>query len=351
MQKIDRRGFLTLAGAALAASAAPAFSATSSGRPDSITVRDAGGSYVDAFREAFYLPFEAKTGIKVVPAASAPEPTAQIKAMVEAKSYLWDVALLSLAAHDQCVKSDLLEPLNIGGSAYDDLPPEYRRPHFAGVDVYTTVLAYRADKVKRAPQSWQDFWNVNDFPGRRALRNFPFDTVEIALMADGVPTGKVYPCDLDRSFASLNRIRPAVNAWWTAGAQSTQLLQTGEVDMIAIWNGAAQRTIDAGAPVKLVWNQNIAGVEGWCIVRGTPKAQAAREFVAFAMQPQQQALLAKYMSYGPANPKAYEHIDPKRAQVLSTNPDYRKVALMIDNDYWVTHKDKTIEQFNAWRMR
>jgi putative spermidine/putrescine transport system substrate-binding protein len=318
---------------------------------ESITVRDPGGSYVDAFREAFYLPFEAKTGIKVVPAAASHEPTAQIKAMVEAKSYTWDVALLSLAAHNQLVAENLLEPLDIAGSAIEDLPADYRRPHFAGIDVYATVLAYREDNLKKPPQSWADFWNVRDFPGRRCLRANPFDTVEEALMADGVPNASVYPCDLDRAFASLDKIRPSINVWWKQGAQSTQMLQSGEIDMIAIWNGAAQRTVDAGSPVKLVWNQNIAGVEGWCILSGTPKAKMARDFIAFCMQPQQQAILAKYMTYGPTNPKAYDHIDPKRAMVLSTHPEYRKSALLIDNDYWAKNKDKAIERFDSWMLK
>lgn len=348
MFKTSRRQFLLAAAGTTIAAPAIWRRAHAAG---TITVRDPGGSYVEAFREAFYLPFEAKTGIKVQPAAASHEPTAEIKAMVEAKSYTWDAALLSLAAHNQLVAQNLLDPLNIDGSAIGDLPEGYRRPHFAGIDVYTTVLAYRTDKVKNAPESWADFWNVKDFPGRRSLRNNPFDTIEEALMADGVPTAQVYPCDLDRAFRSLDRIRPSINVWWKQGAQSTQLLQTGEVDMVAMWNGAAQRSIDAGTPAKLVWNQNIAGVEGWCLLRGTPKAEQTRAFIAFCMEPRQQAILSKYMTYGPTNPKAYEFIDAKRATVLSTYPDYARTALLIDNDYWAANKDKAIERFNAWMLK
>lgn len=347
---MNKRHFLMTGTAAAVALAAPA-AWRRAHAAETITVRDPGGSYVEAFREAFYLPFEAKTGIKVVPAAASHEPTAQIKAMVEAKSYTWDVALLSLAAHNQLMTESLLEPLRIEGSAFDDLPTGYRTPSFAGIDVYVAVLAFRTDTMKAPPQSWADFWNPRTFPGRRSLRSNPFDTIEQALMADGVPTSAVYPCDLDRAFRSLDRIRPHVDVWWRQGAQSSQLIQSGEVDMIAIWNGAAQRVIDAGAPVKLVWNQNIAGVEGWCILKGTPKARMAREFVAFCMRPEQQAILAKHMAYGPTNPKAYDHIDPSRAAVLSTHPDYRKSALLIDNDYWAANKDKALERFNAWIAR
>ena len=91
------------------------------------------------------------------------------------------------------------------------IPKQYMSPYGVGNNVYTTVLAYRTDafKGRRAPASWADFWNVKDIPGRRGLRKHPFDTIEEALMADGVATDKVYPCDIDRALASLDKIKPS----------------------------------------------------------------------------------------------------------------------------------------------
>src|SRR3546814_9115984 len=126
--------------------------------------------------------------------------------------------------------------------------------------------------MKHPPASWKDLWNVADFPGRRSLRNHPFGTTEIALMADGVPTADFYPCDMDCAFSSLYRIGPKVNIWWSQGAQSTQLIQSGEVAMIAIRNCAAQRVIDAGEPRASEWDQKIANVQGWIVLGGTAKA-------------------------------------------------------------------------------
>ncbi|MBP6019166.1 MAG: ABC transporter substrate-binding protein [Burkholderiaceae bacterium] len=350
MSLFTRRQFITTFGAAAASICLPA-TAHAQRRPTSLTVRDPGGSYVEAFKEAFYLPFEKKTGIKIVSAVAGHDPTAQIKAMVEARSHTWDVALVARSAAQMLGGDKLLEPLNVQGSAFDDLPDTYRTEHFAGVDIYAAVLAYRTDTLKRSPSSWADLWDIENFPGRRSLRNHPFDTIEVALMADGVPTDQVYPCDMDRAFKSLEKLAPNVNIWWGQGAQSTQLIQSGEVDMIAMWNGAAQRVVDAGAPVAIQWNQNIANVEGWVILGGTPKAEVAREFVAFTMDPKQQAILAKHMAYGPANPKAFDYIEEKRAVQLSTHPEYRRVALNINNDYWAENKDIAMERFNTWKLR
>jgi len=59
----------------------------------------------------------------------------------------------------------------------------------------------------------------------------PFDTIEEALLADGVAKDKLYPLDIDRAFRSLDKIKKDVAVWWTGGAQTSQMLKTGEVDM------------------------------------------------------------------------------------------------------------------------
>lgn len=104
-------------------------------------------------------------------------------------------------------------------------------------------------------------------------------------MADGVPTDKVYPCDIDRALASLDKIKPSVDVWWNTGAQVEQMLGSGEVDMIATWVSRAQSAIANGAPVQIVWDQNIWGCDNWSILKGTPNADACREFIKFASTP------------------------------------------------------------------
>ena len=71
-------------------------------------------------------------------------------------------------------------------AGFQALPDMFKAPHYAANDVVATVLAYRTDKVKSAPKSWADFWDVRGRPGQRAMRRFPFDTIEQALLADGV---------------------------------------------------------------------------------------------------------------------------------------------------------------------
>ncbi len=351
---VGRRSVLKTASIGAAALAFPTVLVSRKARAAvTITMRDPGGPFEKAFGEGLYKPFNEKYKgqCEVVGVAGKHEPTAQIKAMVDTKSYEWNGALLSLAAHNTLLEAGALETLDLKGTAYDEIRPEYKTPTFSGNDVYCALIAYRTDKIKKPPKSWADFWNVKDFPGRRSLRKYPFDTIEEALMADGVPTNKVYPCDFNRAFKSLDKIKKDVVVWWDQGAQTSQMLKTGEVDMLPTWNARAQVVIDEGAPVALEWNQNVAGVEGWCIIKGTPHGEWVRKFIAFAAEAKNQAEWVKYLTYGPTNPNSFKFIAPERAKLVGTNPEYAQKAVLIDNEFWGKEKDKGIEMFNAWMLK
>ena len=158
-------------------------------------------------------------------------------------------------------------------------------PYGVGTNVYATVLAYRTDafKGKKAPASWADLWNVKDMPGRRAIRKHPFDTLEESLMAAGVPTSQLYPLNIDRAFANLDKIKPNVAVWWNsrrAGDAAPHLGRSRHDRRPG--SRAPQAAIMEGAPVAIVWNQNLWGVDNWSILAGTPNADACREFIKFA---------------------------------------------------------------------
>jgi putative spermidine/putrescine transport system substrate-binding protein len=347
----SRRKALKLIGAAgIAAVAAPHFIRSAEAQGRRIVVRDSGGPFTKAYGQAFYEPFKKATGIEVVGVTSTHEPTSQIKAMVDTKTYTWDLASIGMAAVDQLVKEgDYVEKHRLDSEAViKQIPAEYRNEYSIGSDVYTTVLAYRTDKLKATPTSWKGLWDVAKVPGRRGMRKYPFDTVEQALLADGVASDKVYPCDFDHAFKKLDQIKPHAAVWWTRGAQTTQMLVSGEVDMIPTWIARAQAAVDEGAPVGVMWEQNLWGVDAWAILKGGPNADICREFIRFCSDAKVQAAMAPNLANGPTNPGAYEFIDKKRAAMLSTSPENRAKGIAIDNAFWAANKDKAIERFNSW---
>ena len=78
---------------------------------------------------------------------------------------------------------------------------------------------------------------MKNFSGKRTFYKWSAPGVlEIALLADGVAPDKLYPLDLDRAFRKLDTIKSEI-VWWSGGAQSQQLLASGEASVGQFWNG------------------------------------------------------------------------------------------------------------------
>ena len=52
-----------------------------------------------------------------------------------------------------------------------------------GLDAYGDILAYDPNVLKEAPTSVLDIFDTTKFPGKRAMRKFPAQNLEWALMA------------------------------------------------------------------------------------------------------------------------------------------------------------------------
>ncbi|WP_368731231.1 extracellular solute-binding protein [Bradyrhizobium japonicum] len=60
------------------------------------------------------------------------------------------------------------------------------------------------------PTTFSEFFDLQKFPGRRAVRAIAPRTLEIALMADGVPPKDIYPLDVTRALRALDRIKSQI---------------------------------------------------------------------------------------------------------------------------------------------
>lgn len=342
---ITRRNLLGTTGAALAVLSAPSI-VRAQGR--TLTVRDPGGPYAAGFKKAFYDPFLAETGIRVAGVQGEHAPTGMIASMVDAGNYVWDGSILSDNAHQVLVQQNYLAPIG-DNSAITDIPSQLRTDYLMGTDVVGVVLAYRTDTMgEGALNSWADAYDIQGKPGLRAFRRKAFDTIEQALLASGVAPADLYPLDFDRAFAKLDTIRDDVAVWWTGGAQTSQLLATGEVDVCPTWNARAQVTIDDGAPVAINWNEALYTFEGWGILRDGPNVDLMREFVAFCADGERQAKFTDDLAYGPTNPAAYGFISEERAAVLPSNPSFFDKMVKSDAGFWGKAGDAANERFNAW---
>lgn len=351
-EKITRRRVLKGAGLTAVGLSMPAIWTSSRAfAADQITIADVGGAPGAAIKQAFYDPFEKETGIHVVGVAHEADPQSQFKLVVDTGSYIWDACMVTPSHVAYLSKpKDYLEPLGVSAEDGKDFVPGTLTPVWLGFSVYGMIMAYRTDKFgDKGPKTWADFFDVGKFPGRRGLYKGYQGVIEMALLADGVPADKLYPLDLDRAFKMLDKVKSSVAVWWTSGAQNTQILQSGEVDLSDTWSARAFAAADGGAPVKIVWD-GLYSTDGWSIPKGTPRADLARKFIRFCMKPEQQGAYCSIVANGPTNLKAYDFIKPERAKFLPTYPANLKSLSPFGEIYWAENNGPIEERFQNWLL-
>lgn len=332
-----RRRFLQTAGVAAAATlAAPALLRA---QTKTLAINSWGGPWLDAAKANLFDPFTAATGVKVD--VISPVSFAKLAQQVRTGVYEFDITTLGAAEIVRANEAGIIEEL-------EEPYPGGLFQNGAASHAFSTVLAWRTDKFAETPKTWADFWDVEKFPGTRCLQRYAARVLPLALLADGVPMDKLYPLDIDRAFAKLDEIKPHIAVWWTAGAQSTQLLRDGEVDMIGLWHGRFYEAERAGAPVAMTWEQNERDLAYWVVAKDTPNAEAAREFVKFATSAKPLAGFVKQAEYGPINPAALEFITADEQKLMPTAPE--NAAQGFDQDILNFGGDvaDVTERFEEW---
>lgn len=361
-QELDRRSFIealgrTAAGAALMSMFASAMPRPAGAGAAPVTIMSFGGAYKTAMIEAFCTPFTSKTGMQVQ--YQEPYNFAKIRAMHQAKAQQIDA---TLAVTDQVlfvIESKMAMPIDwnvVDRSALS--PVQLSFPDLVGFVVQSNLLCYSKKKWPGAnhPNSWADFWDVEKFPGRRSLRRTqPLQTIEAALLADGVKESEFYPIDFDRAFRKLDQIKPHIKTWWSDNSQSQQLMEQDEVDIIYMANGrASQSIIENKAPFQIIWNQAITEdgrYQGWFVPVGCPNPQGGMKFLDMVGRAETQAVFARMIYYAPQNEKAYDLLPPDITKELPLAPANLKIAHIMNYEWWSKHSVAAQRRFEAWLQR
>jgi putative spermidine/putrescine transport system substrate-binding protein len=337
---------------------------------DSLTIVSWGGAYTRSQVKAYHEPYVEKTGIKIN-SEDYNGGIAQIKAQVESNNVKWDIVDLEPSDVARACDEGLLEeidhsmlpPAPDGTPASEDFVEGALHDCAVATIVWSTVYAYDTSKFPGdKPSTIADFFDVEKFPGKRGLRKSPLVNMEWALMAEGVPLDKIYETleteeGRERAFAKLDSIKDHV-VWWEAGAQPPQMLADGEVVMTSAYNGRLFNAIaKEKKPFVIVWDGQIWSIDMWAIVKGSPNAQAAMEFVKYSTDTQRLADQARWISYGPARkssvPLITTHAESgtPMAEHMPTAPANFKTALATNLDFWTDNQDELNESFNTWIAR
>jgi putative spermidine/putrescine transport system substrate-binding protein len=320
-----------------------------------LTIISWGGNFQDAQRTAYFAPFSAETGVKVVDQAWDGG-VGTLRSRVQGGGDPgWDVVHAEVEELQVGCAEGLYEPID-----WSKIPEKSKLIPAAtgskcgvGAITWSAGIAYDADKLGDGPKSARDFFDLQKFPGKRAIRKGPKYALELALEGDGVPVEEVYdilrtPEGVDRAFNKLKSIRSNL-LYFESGGQAIQLLASGDATMVLAFNGrvtAANQTDHRN--FRFIWAGSIYAVDSWVILRNSPNKDAALKFIEFASRAEQQKILPQYIAYGPTNIDATAALDDKVASEIPTYPKNLEGALRIDADFWTDNIEALTERFKAF---
>ncbi|MEO1536790.1 MAG: extracellular solute-binding protein [Pseudomonadota bacterium] len=357
-----------LATSALAVSASATFAGGH--MADELTLVSWGGAYQTSQQRAYSEPYAEETGTTFVWDESSAEAVAKLRAMNEAGNITWDVVdVVAADAIRLCDEGlameidhdEMLAAAPDGTSASDDFGDLIVSDCFIPQIVYSTAFGYRTDMLETAPTSVCAIFDTETYPGKRSLERRPIANLEWALICDGVDISEVYDVleteeGQDRAFAKLDTIKDET-IWWSAGAETPQLLADGEVTIGSTYNGRLFSVIEEqNQPVGMLWDWQMFDLDGWIIPAGLPEDRMARalDFVSYATDTQRLADQAKYISYGPARassaPLVGTHADLgiEMAPHMPTDPANSVNTFLFNYEWWADYRDDLDARFQAW---
>lgn len=315
-------------------------------KPERIVSANTGGPYLQATLDATGKAFTEATGIEVL--GDGPQTLPQLQQMVSAGRVTWDV-----------VEVPPVFTMRYCGELFEKLPDDLQNvknvlPGFGnecGVPVagYANLMLYNAKTFPEGgPQNWADFFDTKKFPGKRGLWDGAEGVnLEIALMADGVKPEDLYPLDLDRAFAKLDTIRDDI-VFWRSGAQSTQMMESQEVDMLMAWSSRAYPALNNGAPFKPVWNQHIIYYNVLTIPKGATHPDVSAEYIRTALAPAQQARVSELFPVTPGVIGTQPNLNEAGQMVFAATPE-RAAGAVRPNIAWVAeNSDEINRRWTEW---
>ncbi|MCB1340331.1 MAG: extracellular solute-binding protein [Pseudooceanicola sp.] len=353
---------VSVAGAAFAADMA-----------NEMTIVSWGGAYSASQQNAYHAPYMEKTGIKIINDESSPEAVAKLRAMKEANNLTWDLVDVEAADAIRLCDEGLAMEIDAdtqladapdGTKASADFGAMRVSDCFIPQIVFSTTFGYRKDMVPAGtepPTSACDVFDLQKYPGKRALNKQPVANMEWALLCDGVAYEDVYDTlETDegqaRAFAKLDTIK-AQTIWWSASAEPVQLLADGEIFMGSAYNGRLFSMIEEQKqPVGMAWDWQMFDIDGWVVPAGLPEDRLARvmDYLYFATDTQRLADQAKYISYGPARassaPLVGKHatLGIDMAPHMPTDPNNAKNTFVNNYTWWADYRDDLDAKFQAW---
>jgi putative spermidine/putrescine transport system substrate-binding protein len=318
-----------------------------------LTVVGFGGGFQDNARKHLFQGYAASSGQPVKDDVYDGE-QARIAAMVKTHDVTWDVVMVEAPEMVRGCEDGLYEKIDWTLINRAKFIPNGTATCGAGAVGWGVALFYDKKRIGNGPMTYAQLWDTKTWPGKRLLRNSAKTTLEIALLADGVPRADIYKvlatqAGQDRAFAKLDAIKPDL-MWWKSGAQPLQLVGSGDVAFAVGFVGRTAKAVQDGAPYPLLWQTLLFSFDFWTVVKGSPNTTQAMKMIDYMTDPAPLRALAQDWAVSPATAAVAQ--DPAvRAKNPAMVAEHAEDGMFIDTDFWVQHGDDLERRFAAWVAR
>jgi putative spermidine/putrescine transport system substrate-binding protein len=267
---------------------------------DPLVVSVWGGNWKDTIETVVAKPFTAKTGIPVEFEVGGTIDRLA-KARVAKGNPLVDVTFTTTHVGRLYISDGLYMPLDMAKipNAKEIAKEAIRSEYHVGVWAYVYTIVYRPDLVKEEVTRWADLWNPS-LKGKIAMPDFdPSHIITIAALMDGGNE-----VSWQKGQERLMKLKPAIAAFFSTDAQSQDLMKTGQAPVQVMLSVNAYHLQDQGVSVKVVQPKDypgIVGIDTMAVMAGTKKADAAHQFINFALSKEVQSQLVETLKAGPVN--------------------------------------------------
>lgn len=329
---------LVMAGSAACTSegpdSAPAVAAATGGadslKGKTITFAGFGGDLQNYQTTAWEKPFTEQTGAAFANAENSS--IASIRTQVRTGNVQWDVVEdYAFNIAKDC--GTLYQPLK--GVELDEIQDEYLT-NDCGVPVvkFSNVLVYDPAAFAQAPTAVSDFFDTDNFPGKRAILNDANTGVfELALIHAGGTPDSLYPLDLAKAQTVVEDGRGSIE-FSASQAVSVQKIASGNVDMAIMPNGRALAAVEQNPKLKVVWNQAPTTWDNLAVVKGSRVAAGAQQWLAYVGTAKAQVAFSSLFPYGIFSSGATPSLSDDKLPFFPDDPSHSDTLLNLDQSYY-----------------
>ena len=319
-----------------------------------LNVAGYGGALNDALTKDFATPYEQQTGTKVNFGSGASLALAKLQA-ASGGAAQWDIINLTGAEFVAAIGGKLIVPYDYSIIDASHVPPEYKEEYGIKFALFLFVMCWDRKKIPddMAPKSWAEFWDTKRYPGKRSLDSNISDgsTLELALLADGVPLDKLFPLDVERALKSLEKLGRDNIIWYNTNQEPIQQLVSGAVTLATAFHGRVLLANRGGA--SLGFTPNYAGVSGnyYCVSSASADKPEAFRFLNYMLTNIQGDVdYMKTTAYAIPNTAALPQLPKEIADILPTNPALKDKVFIKSDTWWAANLDATTQRFKEWQL-